>query len=66
MSIASDILNLFGVKLSNKDRIVLKKLIYITLMIILFLLVCYFIIGSYLVYDKFILPSLKQKIEDAS
>lgn len=63
MSIASDIIKLFGIKLSKKDRSVLKKFIYITLVFITLILICYFIIGSYLIYDKFILPALKEKAD---
>lgn len=54
-----DILNLFGIKLSKKDREVLKKLIFITIVFIIFLLLCYSIVGSYIAYTKFVLPSLK-------
>ena len=59
MSIASDILNLFDVKLSKKDRSVLKKLIFITIVFLILLLISYSIIGSYILYTKFILPSVK-------
>jgi len=59
MSIASDILNLFDIKLSKKDRSVLKKLIFITIVFVIFILLSYSIVGSYIAYKKFILPSLK-------
>jgi hypothetical protein len=63
MSIASDILNLFDIKLSKKDRSVLKKLIFITIVFVIFILFCYSIVGSYIAYTNFILPSLKAKAD---
>ena len=59
----SDILNLFGIKLSKKDRNVLQQLIFITIVFLIFLLLCYFIVGSYIAYTKFVLPSLKAEAD---
>jgi len=50
--------NNVAINLSKKDKTVLQKLIYITLILIIILLVCYAIIGFYIMFDRYVVPGI--------
>ena len=63
MNLSSTIIESFRIKLSHKDKKVLKKLIYIFAIFLFFLIIYYGLVFAYISYDKFILPALKSKME---
>ena len=50
--------NNMAINLSKKDKSILQKLIYITIILIILLLVCYAIIGFYIMFDKYVVPGI--------
>jgi hypothetical protein len=50
--------NNMAINLSKKDKSILQKLIYITIIFIIVLLVCYAIIGAYIMFDRYVVPAI--------
>jgi len=50
--------NNMAINLSKKDKSILQKLIYITIILIIVLLVCYAIIGAYIMFDRYVAPAI--------
>jgi len=63
MNTISTITENFGIKLNNDNKETLKKLINIILILLALVLVYYFIISSYLMYDKYLLPTFRGSTE---
>ena len=47
-----------AINLSKKDKTILQKLIYITIIFMIVLLVCYAIIGAYIMFDRYVVPAI--------
>lgn len=62
MNLSSNIIESFRIKLSHKDKKILKKLIYIITIFLFFLIIYYGLVFAYISYDKFVLPALKSKM----
>jgi len=63
MDITNKIIEKFGVELSNKDREVVKKFIYIVLILFIVSIFTMFIVFGYLTFDKYIKPTLQNSLE---
>ncbi len=63
MDISSKLVESFRIKLSHKDKKILKKLIYIFAIFLFFLIIYYGLVFAYISYDKFIVPALKSKMQ---